>query len=180
MPNGPTPYHAVTHDRWSAWAERDMARVRRALGADCHAIHHVGSTSVLPRPGLPSTKAPVIDIAAEVRGPALPEPALLRLLVHGFIVQEAEPACRLFVVEDPATGDRRVELRCYPAGHAEVRVLVAFYAYLRRTPDAADEYREMKHQTRLSHGASTPAYLAAKRAWIERRHAAASQVLRLA
>ena len=157
-----------------------MARVRRALGADCHAVHHVGSTCVPPHPGLPLAEAPVIDIVAEVHGPLLPEPAILRLLVHGFAVQEAEPACRLFVVDDPETGHRRVELRCYLAGHATVQVLIAFYAYLQRAPGAADEYHQMKHDTRLSHGAGSPAYLAAKHAWMQQRQAAAVPVWRLA
>jgi len=181
MPNGPMPPDlACLPDDWRRRAARDMDRVRRALGAACHDVHHVGSSSVPPHPDMPLTEAPVIDIAAEVHGPALPEAAVLRLLVHGFIALEAEPACRLFMVEDPVTGRRQVELRCYPAGHAELQVLVAFSAYLRRVPGVADEYHTMKRATRISHGAGSPAYHAAKRAWMQQRQAAVLEAWRLA
>lgn len=173
MLNGPMPLEPVfPSGHWGRRAERDMDRVRRALGTVLHAVHHVGPTCVPAYPDMPLAEAPVIDIAAEVHGPSMPGPAVLRLLAHGFVVLEPEPACSLFMVEDPVTGQRRVELRCYPAGHAEVQVLVAFYAYVQRTPGVADEYHQMNRAAQADHGAGSPAYRAAKRAWMQQRHAA--------
>lgn len=155
---------APPHDRWPARAERDMGRVRRALGPGCHAVHHVGSTSV---PGLHAV--PVIDLVAELRDGLVAETAGLRLMVHGFLAAAAEPSCSLHIVEDALTGHRQVELRCYPAGHRDVQVLLAFYALLRATPAAAAAYDGMKRDARARHGAGSPGYHDAKQAWM-RRH----------
>jgi GrpB-like predicted nucleotidyltransferase (UPF0157 family) len=157
------------HDRWPARAERDMARVRRALGPACRGVHHVGSTSV---PGLHAV--PVIDLAAELEG-GLPAAAGLRLMVQGFVAAAPEPSCTLHIVEDMLTGYRQVELRCYPAGHEDVRILAAFFALLRSAPAIAADYDAMKRAARARHGAGSPAYHAEKQAWMRRNDAAARQ-----
>ena len=154
------------HGRWPVQAEREVARVRRALGPACRAVHHVGSTSVA---GLPAV--PVIDLVAELDGGTPDAATELRLLVHGFLVATREPACTLHVVEDAITGRRQAELRCYPAGHGEVRAVVAFFALLRAAPDVAAEYDAMKRHARAVHGAGSPGYGAAKHAWVRQRHA---------
>ena len=153
------------HERWPAWAERDMARIRRALGPACQAVHHLGSTSV---PGLHAV--PVIDLAAELEG-GLPAAAGMRLMVHGFVAAAPEPSCTLHFVEDALTGHRKVELRCYPAGHEDVRMLAAFFALLRSAPAIAAEYDAMKRAARAQHGVGSPGYHAEKQGWM-RRHAA--------
>ena len=155
------------HERWPARAERDMARVRRALGQACRAVHHVGSTSV---PGLHAV--PVIDLLAELDG-GLPVAATgLRLMVHGFLTVTPEPSCTVHVVEDALTGRRQVELRCYPAGHEDVRVLTTVFALLRAAPAFAAEYDAMKRAARTRHGAGSPGYHAEKQAWMRRQDAA--------
>ncbi len=159
-----------SHDRWPAQAERDIARVRRALGPACRAVHHVGSTSI---PGLHAV--PVIDLAAELEGGLPAATSGMRLMVHGFVAAAPEPSCTLHVVEDALTGHRQVELRCYPAGHEDVRVLAAFFALLRSAPAIAAEYDAMKHAARARHGAGSPSYHAEKQAWIRRHDAAARQ-----
>ena len=140
-----------------------MDRVRRALGSLCHAVHHVGSTSV---PGLHAV--PVIDLVAEVNRPELPHAVLLRLMAHGFQSHAPEPHCTLHVVEDAMTGARQVELRCYPAGHEHVQVLITFFALIRTVPAAASAYDGMKRDARTRHGAVSPEYHAVKRAWMHR------------
>ena len=157
------------HERWPARAERDMSRVRRALGPGCRAVHHVGSTSV---PGLHAV--PVIDLVAELDGGGLDEAAKLRLMVHGFLAAATEPSCTLHVAVDALTGHRQVELRCYPSGHDEARTLVAFFALLRAAPAVAADYDGMKRDARARHGAGSAAYQTAKQAWM-RQHAAARQ-----
>ena len=69
---------------WAAAAARDVARVQRALGQTCHAVHHVGSTSV---PGIQA--CPVLDLRMvllghnTIRGAAGQAVQIAELLVAG-------------------------------------------------------------------------------------------------
>ena len=157
------------HERWPARAERDMARVRRALGPACLAVHHVGSTSV---PGLHAV--PVIDLVAELQDGLPAAAAGMRLLVHGFVAAAPEPSCTLHVADDALTGFRLVELRCYPAGHEDVRMLLAFFTLLRSAPAIAAEYDAMKRAARARHDVGSPSYHAEKQGWMH-GHAAGLQ-----
>lgn len=154
--------------RWPARAEREMQRVRRALGTCCQAVHHVGSTSVA---GLPAV--PIVDLMVELDDTGLygdsglHNVGRLRLLAHGFTGVAAPSHCAVFVVEDVLSDCRTVELMLYPLGHEEVRVAVAFFACLRIQPDLAVAYGEMKLQARSWHGAGTSGYAAEKRAWMQ-------------
>ena len=140
-----------------------MERVRRALGACCHAVHHVGSTSVA---GL--SAVPVLDLVAELDDMSLSGAARLRLLAHGFAGVPGPSHCAAFVVVEVLSGCRTVELFLYPTGHEEVRSAVAFFAYLRVQPDIAAAYGAMKLQALSQHGAGTSGYGTAKRAWMQR------------
>lgn len=146
-----------------------MQRVRRALGASCQAVHHVGSTSVA---GLPAV--PIVDLMAELDGAGLHDVARLRLLAHGFVGLPEPSHCAAFAVEDALSGCRMVELFLYPQGHEEVRVTVAFFACLRVQPDIAVAYSAMKLQAQSRHGAGTTGYAAEKRAWMQ-QHARPSR-----
>lgn len=148
-----------------------MARVRRALGPACRAVHHVGSTSV---PGLHAV--PVIDLAAELEGGLPAATAGMRLMVHGFAAVAPEASCTLHVVDDALTGHRKVELRCYPAGHEEVRMLAAFFALLRSSPAIAAGYDSMKRAASARHGAGSPSYHVEKQGWMRGHVAAEHQV----
>ena len=149
--------------RWADAAERDAARVRRALAGSCHVIHHVGSTSV---PGMASV--PVIDLLAEMRDLAALQAARLRLLAHGFIEQaQAQGHRRTYHVDDIVTRRRQVELHCYPAGHPEAEQLVALFAYLRAHPEAAQAYQALKHEGRARYAANPDGYAWAKQAWVD-------------
>ncbi len=147
-----------------------MARVRRALGPACLAVHHVGSTSVA---GLHAI--PVIDLVAELEGGRPDAAAGMRLLGHGFVAAAPEPYCTLHLADDALTGLRQVELRCYPAGHEEVRMLTAFFALLRSAPSIAAEYDSMKRAARARHGAGSPGYDAEKQGWMRGRVATEDQ-----
>ncbi len=158
------PLYAVPDPRWAARGTRDMERVRRALGALVRAVHHVGGTSV---PDLPAS--PVLDLLAEVESLDRLVQARLRLLAYGF--EPAEPHsedCRLYVVDDLLTGERRVELRCYPAGHPEAKCIPPLFALLRARPDLARAYHEAKLAAWAAYAADEAAYHACKRAWLER------------
>ncbi len=160
------PDFAEPEPRWKRQGARDVARVRRALGDVARAVHHVGATSV---PGLPAS--PVLDLIAETESLERLAAARLRLrlLAHGFEAAEALPdGCRLYIVEDLVTGERRVELRCYPAGHGEAERMPALFALLRARPDLATAYHQAKVAAWRAHGSDEAAYRAAKRAWSER------------
>jgi len=163
MPVTDASRDAASEERW---APRDVDRVRRALGALVWAVHHVGATSL---PG--SSGSVVLDLVAEVESLERLVQARLRLLAHGFEPAEARHQAedyRLYVVDDMLTGERRVELRCYPAGHPEVERAPALFALLRARPELARAYRIHKGVARALHAADEAAYLAAKRAWLER------------
>lgn len=158
------PLRAVPDPRWASRGVRDVDRVRRALGALVRAVHHVGGTSV---PDLPAW--PVLDLLAEVESLDQLARAKLRLLAHGFEATEPHPdECRLYVVDDLVTGERRVELRCYPAGHPEAERIPALFALLRARPDLARAYHEAKLVAWTACTNDEAAYRARKQAWLER------------
>lgn len=167
------PGLAQPDPRWPARAARDMERVRRALGATCRAVHHVGSTSVA---GLPAV--PVLDLVAELDDMSLQGVVRLRLLAHGFAGLPGPSHCAAFVVEDTLSGCRMVELVLYPSGDEAVRSAIAFFACLRIRPEIAAAYGAMKLQARAQHGADTSSYGAAKQAWVQ-QHAQRSHDLAL-
>ena len=154
----------ANHDaRWARLGTRDVDRVRRALGTLAQAVYHVGATSL---PGAPT--AAVRDLLAEVESLEQLIQARLRLLAHGFEpTAEAREDCRLYIVDDLVTGERRVELRCYPARHPEAEHAPALFALLRARPQLARAYRDHKTAALATHAADTAAYRAAKRAWLE-------------
>jgi GrpB-like predicted nucleotidyltransferase (UPF0157 family) len=142
-----------------------VERVRRALGALACAVHHVGATSV---PDLPAF--PVLDLLAEVESLDRLVQKRLRFLAHGFeeLTDPQPEDCRLYVVDDLLTGERRVELRCYTAGHREAERIPALFALLRARPDLARAYHEAKLAAWAAYAADEAAYQACKRAWLER------------
>ena len=156
----------VSHDAgWPERAERELRRVRHALGVACRSIHHVGSTSV---PGLAAV--PIVDLMGELNDIDLHDTMCLRLLAHGYARATGPSHCAAFAAENALTGCRTVELLLYPCGHENVRISIAFFAVLRTRPDIAAAYGTMKLQARDRHGAGAGAYAAEKQAWM-RRHA---------
>ena len=154
----------ANHDaRWARLGARDVDRVRRALGVLARAVHHVGATSL---PGTPASA--VLDLLAEVESLEQLAQARLRLLAHGFEpAAETRKDCCLYIVDDLVTGERRVELQCYPARHPETEHIPALFALMRARPELAHAYRDHKDAVRAAHAADAAAYLAAKRAWLE-------------
>ena len=66
------------------------------------------------------------------------------------------------------TGGRRVELRCYPAGHPEAERAPALFALLRARPELARAYQAHTAAARAAHAADEAAYRAAKQEWLGR------------
>ncbi len=118
---------------WPKLFEHEAERIKEALGDDCIAIHHVGSTSV---PGLAAK--PIIDCIVVVKkGEASIQP--LKTLGYRYCGQLNIPF-RLFFNTPNA------HLHVYEEGHPEIARNLFFREHLRSHPETRDAYATLKHQ----------------------------------
>jgi GrpB-like predicted nucleotidyltransferase (UPF0157 family)/N-acetylglutamate synthase-like GNAT family acetyltransferase len=125
------PYDA----NWPAMFEAEKATIATALGDNCVAIHHVGSTSV---PGL--SAKPTIDIiaVAKDRKSAIVD---LEKAGHTYKGEWNIPLKGGFTKR----GSINVNLHLFfDATHPEVELNLKFRDYLREHPDARDAYADTK------------------------------------
>ncbi len=122
-----TPYNP----KWPALFTAEAVKIKEALGPNCIALHHVGSTSI---PGL--LAKPIIDIIGVVKDT---EEAIEPLKSLGFQYKGEYniPMRRYFSREG-------VNLHFYQEGHPEIELNLLFRDYLREHPDARDEYATLK------------------------------------
>lgn len=138
---------------WAASFEREKASLKRALGASALAIEHVGSTSV---PGL--VAKPVVDIAVAVAS----FEGFARCVGHvealGYAYRGEYGIARrhYFVKGTPRTH----HLHALEAGSANWANHLLFRDYLRRYPETAARYADLK--TALAHTHDRAAYTEAK------------------
>ncbi len=127
-----SPYNPL----WPAWFEKEAVFIKEALGQDCLAIYHVGSTSV---PGLIAKSK--IDIIAVVREPKKAIPALEQIhytykgewnipFQYGFTKRE----------------DVKVNLHVFEDDHPEIELNLCFRDYLRQNTQARNEYGALKER----------------------------------
>lgn len=127
-----TPYN---HD-WPKLFEAEALEIREALGENCIAIHHVGSTAV---PGL--SAKPIIDIIGVVRDP---EKAIQALESLGYKYKgEYNIPMRLFFSRSV---DPEIHLHVYEEGHPEIELNLRFRDYLRDHPEIREEYASLKEK----------------------------------
>lgn len=125
-----TPYNP----EWPQIFEKEAAKLKEALGANCIAIHHVGSTSV---PGL--LAKPVIDIIGVVRNPEIAISPLEKL---GFTYKgEYNIPMRYFFNRSEGVD---TNLHVYEEGHPEIELNLLFRDYLRENSEARDQYAQLK------------------------------------
>lgn len=125
-----TPYNPD----WPQVFEKEAANIREALGPNCIAIHHIGSTAV---PGL--LAKPVIDMIVVVKHPEKTIPALEGL---GFKFKgEYNIPLRFYFSRSEGI---ETNLHVYKEGHPEIELNIVFRDYLRTHPDARDEYAKLK------------------------------------
>ncbi len=109
--------------------------IKQALGGNCVAVHHVGSTAV---PGLAAK--PKIDIIAVVKNPSSINSALEKIgydkrgeynipFHYGFAKREKDVSANLHVYEE---------------GNPEIELNLLFRDYLRQHPEALAEYAQLK------------------------------------
>lgn len=128
-----TPYDP----NWPNIFEAEAVDIRKALGNNCIAIHHVGSTSVL---GLAAK--PKIDIIAVVRDLFFQESQLEAIgytIRGGFNI----PLRRSFTVR---TVDRNINLHVFEENDPEIELNILFKNYLCKYPEVRDEYALLKYK----------------------------------
>lgn len=124
------PYDPVWPQQYALEADQ----IKGALGTNCIAIHHVGSTAV---PGLAAK--PKIDILVVVNQP---EDTLEKLAAIGFDYRGEYNIP--FHYGFSKRGKVNVNLHVYQNGHPEIALNLAFRNYLRIHPEIRDAYAALK------------------------------------
>lgn len=119
---------------WPKTFEMEALKIKAALGGNCLAVHHVGSTSIS---GL--LAKPVIDMIGVVK---FPEQAIPPLENLGFTYKgEYNIPMRFYF--DRSEGVQ-TNLHVYQEGHPEIELNLCFRDYLRNDPEAREEYASLK------------------------------------
>lgn len=129
---------------WPTLFEAEAVKIREALGDNCIAVHHVGSTSV---PGL--IAKPKIDIIAVVKDPANMIEPLEKIGIQ-YRGEYNIPMHYGF----SKRGNIDVNLHVYEEGHPEIELNLLFRDYLRDHSEVRDEYASLKEEllkSRASH-----------------------------
>jgi GrpB-like predicted nucleotidyltransferase (UPF0157 family)/GNAT superfamily N-acetyltransferase len=120
---------------WPKLFEEEEATLEQALGDNCVAVHHVGSTAV---PGL--CAKPKIDIIAVVRDRIFVAHDLERV---GYRYRgEFNIPFRLAFTKRGNL--QEVNLHVYKVGNSEIELNLLFRDYLRNNPEALEEYANLK------------------------------------
>lgn len=154
--------------RWPDCFAAIRDRIARALGGMVIAIEHVGSTSV---PNLAAK--PIIDMDVVVRAEDVPA-AIEVLERHGYRHEgdlgiEAREAFRW-----PAEGPEHHLYVC-PEGSAAFAQHIALRDYLRKHPDAACEYAELKRRLAEQYWDDRTKYQEAKADFVDCLYGAAKR-----
>jgi GrpB-like predicted nucleotidyltransferase (UPF0157 family) len=160
----PIPVELQPHKpEWAEAAARESTRLARALGENLAVTHHIGSTAI---PGI--SAKPIVDIAPVVRDLSLLDHsrASLETLGYEWWGEYGISGRRYCTLNDPATGQRKIQLHCFQEGSAEIERHLAFRDYLRARADVAHEYEIVKCRCRELHPLDSHAYTDCKATWI--------------
>jgi GrpB-like predicted nucleotidyltransferase (UPF0157 family)/GNAT superfamily N-acetyltransferase len=125
-----TPYNP----KWPAIFEAEALKIKAALGPNCLAVHHIGSTSV---PGLAAK--PVIDMIIVMKNA---KNAIQPLESLGFMYKgEYNIPMRYYFNRKEGVD---TNLHVYEEGHPEIELNLLFRDYLRAHPEAREEYAALK------------------------------------
>ena len=124
--------------QWPIAFAEEANLVSVALGSNCIAIHHIGSTAV---PGLKSK--PIIDILAEVRELHRIDQATGSMKTLGYRVRKESgfPARRLF---QKGQDTKTHNLHIYQEGNPEIEKCLKFRDWMRTHPKDATMYAQLK------------------------------------
>ena len=121
---------------WPHIYEKEAALIGQALGGNCLAIHHIGSTSV---PGL--SAKPKIDVIAVVQDPLLARDQLEKIGIQ-YRGEYNIPLHYGF----SKRGDIDLNLHVYEEAHPEIELNLCFRDYLRNHINKRDEYARLKEE----------------------------------
>lgn len=160
------PVEIVPFDRrWRELFEAERAAISRALGTAALGIEHIGSTAV---PGLAAK--PIVDIMIGLARvpPASETIDRLRQLRYEYLGEAGVPGRHYFRRRDAG----RFNLAVVEHGGPLWRANLAIRDHLRRHPDAAAEYEEVKRAALAAGKTMLLEYSAAKGEYLERLRAA--------
>jgi GrpB-like predicted nucleotidyltransferase (UPF0157 family) len=152
---------------WPAHFEAERNVVGRALGDVATGIHHIGSTAV---PGLAAK--PIIDILLEVRDLAALDALNSEMEGIGYkpMGEFGIPGRRYY----PKGGDNRShQIHAFLRDDPNVGRHIAFRDYLRRHPEVAQEYAELKRRVARTCDNDIGRYCDGKDAYVKRVEAIA-------
>ncbi|MBX9977612.1 MAG: GNAT family N-acetyltransferase [Alphaproteobacteria bacterium] len=127
--------HIAPYDpRWPSMFDEEAVHIINALGDNCVAVHHVGSTSV---PGLAAK--PKIDIIGVVKNPVK---AIKQLEEVGFSYRGEWNIP--FKYGFTKRGEASINLHVFEEGNPEIELNLLFRDYLRAHSKERDEYAALK------------------------------------
>ena len=155
------PVHIVTYDpSWPALFAEERNLILQAVGQCIEEVEHVGSTAI---PGLDAK--PVIDLIVGLEDMAYADSCIepLTNLGYSYWAEGAQLHHHLFVrFVDPAMSARTHNLHLVEAGGQYWEERLFFRDYLRKHPETATEYAELKHRLATRHRDDREAYTEAK------------------
>jgi GrpB-like predicted nucleotidyltransferase (UPF0157 family)/GNAT superfamily N-acetyltransferase len=121
---------------WPHLFEGEAKKIKEALGGNCLALHHVGSTSV---PGLAAK--PKLDMIGAIKNPIRAKEQLEGI---GFRYRGEYNIPLHYGFSFRGTMD--INLHVYEEDHPEIELNLMFRDYLRNNPSVRDEYADLKEQ----------------------------------
>ncbi len=156
------PYPIVIepyNPEWPRLYEQAKAEICAAVGQYLTAIEHIGSTSV---PGLPSK--PIIDVLAGVASLDIVVQCIAPLAAIGYIYkpeyEQFIPERRYFLKSEGEIQTHHLHI--FEADDFPARHELIFRDYLRRHPNAQQQYADLKRALADKFGADRDAYTEAK------------------
>ncbi len=156
------PYPIVIepyNPEWPRLYEQAKAEICGAVGQYLTAIEHIGSTSV---PGLPSK--PIIDVLAGVTSLDVVAVCIAPLAAIGYVYkpeyEQLIPERRYFLKSQGEIQTHHLHIfegQDFPARHELI-----FRDYMRRHPEAQQQYAELKQALAARFGSNRDAYTEAK------------------
>ena len=150
-------------ETWPAQFLREKERLLHLCPGEILGVEHFGSTAV---PGMPAK--PVIDILAGIRSIDDADALLERLVRHGYITSREFNAMlrdRKWLMR-AENGRRTHHLHLVELGSEQWHDRLRFRDLLRRSPQLARSYAELKDRLAAQHPVDREAYTEAKTAFV--------------